>query len=55
MPRDHWCPDCDGMYHDDEIGVSGCCLYCEAGVDGPLGPHEDEELQQPDEADASSD
>ena len=41
-PRDNWCPDCDGMYSDDEM-ENGYCIYCNAGVDGVGGVETDAE------------
>ena len=37
MPRDFHCPSCNGMFHDDEIGPTGNCIYCEQGVDSGVG------------------
>ena len=33
MPRDNWCSQCDGMFHDDEIGERGVCIYCDTGTE----------------------
>ena len=37
MPRDNWCSECGGMFHDDEMDEGGVCIYCTTGTDSGQG------------------